>query len=127
MTSKAISSAVAGDSARQDRGVAHYLLSLIFSLVSLPFSFCFSVPYQKKIVTLLVVFIMSGPFSFGEAEVITFKQRGDESLKDGWYRINDSQKRATKKQTTTILLRNFYVGITPWNRFVLDTAINGNF
>jgi len=70
---------------------------------------------------------MSGPFAFGEAEVLTFKQRGVESLKDAWYRINDSQKRATKKQSTTILLRNFYVGITSWNRFILDTAINGNF
>src|SRR3954469_21183141 len=38
---KLISGAVAGDSSLQDRGVAHYLLSLIFSLVSLPFSFCF--------------------------------------------------------------------------------------
>src|ERR1041385_3045957 len=37
------------------------------------------------------------------------------------------KKRATKKQSTTILLRNFYVGITSWNRFLLDTAINGNF
>src|SRR4051812_44016776 len=70
---------------------------------------------------------MSGPFSLGEAEVLTFKQRGGECLKDSWYRINDSQKRATKKQSTTILLRNFYVGITSWNRFILDTAINGNF
>ena len=59
--------------------------------------------------------------------MLTFTQRGGESLKDAWYRINDSQKRATKKQSTTILLRNFYVGITSWNRFVLDTAINGNF
>ena len=48
-------------------------------------------------------------------------------MKDAWYRINDSQKRATKKQSTTILLRNFYIGITSWNRFVFDTAINGNF
>src|SRR4051812_12391380 len=70
---------------------------------------------------------MSGPFAFAEAEVLTFKQRGGESLKDAWYRINYSQNRATKKQTTTILLRNFYVGITSWNRFILDTAINGNF
>src|ERR1043165_3743209 len=73
---------------------------------------------------------MSVPFTFGvtpEAEVLTFKQRGGESLKDAWYRINDSQKRATKKQPTTILLRNFYVGITSWNRFLLDTAISGNF
>src|SRR3954467_11044698 len=70
---------------------------------------------------------MASPFSCGEAEVLTFTQRGGESLKDAWYRINDSQIRATKKQSTTILLRNFYVGITSWNRFVLDTAIIGNF
>src|ERR1043165_6762796 len=70
---------------------------------------------------------MAGPFAFGEAEVLTFTQRGGESLKDAWYIINDSQKRATKKQSTTIMLRNFYVGITSWNRFLLDTAINGNF
>src|SRR3954462_8608376 len=70
---------------------------------------------------------MDGPFAFGEAEVLTFTQRGGESLKDAWYRINDSQKRAPKKQSTTILLRNFYVGITSWNRFLLDTAINRNF
>src|SRR3954453_16381668 len=70
---------------------------------------------------------MSGPFAFGEAEVVTFTQGGGESLKYAWYRINDSQKRATKKQSTTILVRNFYVGITSWNRFILDTAINGNF
>src|ERR1043165_2283619 len=69
---------------------------------------------------------MAGPFAFGEAEVLTFTQRVGESLKDGWYRINDSQKRATKKQSTTVLLRNFYVGITSWNRFILDTSINGN-
>src|SRR3954464_12490915 len=70
---------------------------------------------------------MAGPFAFGEAEVLTFTQRGGESLKDAWYRINDSQKSATKKQSTTILLRNFYAGITSWNRFILDTSINGNF
>src|SRR3954462_6795638 len=70
---------------------------------------------------------MAGPFAFAEVEVLTFTQRGGESLKDACYGINDSQKRATKKQSTTILLRNFYVGITSWNRFVLDIAINGNF
>ena len=55
---KQVSGAVAGDSTLQDRGVARYLLSLLFSLVSLPFSFCFSVFYQKlqkKIAFLLVV------------------------------------------------------------------------
>src|SRR3954465_9045388 len=44
---KTISGAVAGDSSLQDRGVAHYLLCLLFSLVSLPFSFCFCVLYEK--------------------------------------------------------------------------------
>src|SRR4051812_36287814 len=73
---------------------------------------------------------MSSSFTFGVApvaEVLTFKQRGGESLKDAWYRINDSQDRSTKKQSTTILLRNFYVGITSWNRSILDTTISGNF
>src|SRR4051812_34394210 len=42
-----ISGAVAGDSSLQDRGVAHYLLPLLFSLVSLLVSFCFRVFYQK--------------------------------------------------------------------------------
>ena len=36
---KLISGAVVGDSALQDRGVVQYLLSLLFSLVSLLFSF----------------------------------------------------------------------------------------
>ena len=38
---KLISGAVVGDSNLQDRGVAHSLLSLLFSLVSLSFSFYF--------------------------------------------------------------------------------------
>ena len=46
-SNRLISGAVAGDSSLQDRGVAHYLLLLLFSLVSLPFSFSFCVPYQK--------------------------------------------------------------------------------
>src|ERR1041385_2696463 len=59
-----------------------------------------------------------GPYSFApEGDMLTFKQRGGEILKDAWFRINDSQNRATKKQSTTILLRNFYVGVTSWNRF----------
>src|SRR3954468_651099 len=45
--SSKFSGAVAGDSSLQDRGVSHYLLSLLFSLVSLPFSLYFCVLYQK--------------------------------------------------------------------------------
>ena len=37
------------DSCIQNRGVARYILSLLFSLVSLPFSFCPCVPYPKKV------------------------------------------------------------------------------
>ena len=62
-----------------------------------------------------------------ENEVLNFKQRGGENLKDAWYRICDAQNRSTHKQSTTVLLRNFYVGITTWYRFVLDTITGGNF
>src|SRR4051812_42420281 len=44
---KRISGTVAGDSSLQDRGGAHYLLPLLFSLVSLLSSFCFRVLYQR--------------------------------------------------------------------------------
>ena len=37
------------------------------------------------------------------------------------------KNRSTRKQSTTVLLRNFYVGVTPWNRYALDTIIGGNF
>jgi hypothetical protein len=60
---------------------------------------------------------MSNP----EVEVRTFKQQGGESLKDAWYRISNAYHRCTKKHSTMILLRNFYVGISSWNRYVLDT------
>ena len=46
---KLISGVVAGDSKLQDRGVSHYLLPLLFSLVNLPLSlyFCLLVLNQK--------------------------------------------------------------------------------
>ena len=59
-------------------------------------------------------------------DVLNFKQRGGENLKDAWYRICDAHNRSTRKQSTTILLRNFYVGITTWYRFVIDTITGGN-
>src|ERR1044072_82525 len=45
------------DSSLQDRGVAHYLLSLLFSLVSLTFSFYFCVPNQKYQKYLLLLWV----------------------------------------------------------------------
>src|SRR3954467_2116846 len=62
-----------------------------------------------------------------EVEVRYFKQQGEESLKDAWYRIFYAHHRCTKKYSTMILLRNFYVGISSWNRYVFDTLIGGNF
>jgi hypothetical protein len=66
---------------------------------------------------------MSNP----EVEVRTFKQQGGESLKDAWYRISNSHHKCTEKHSTMILIRNFYVGITSWNRYILDTLTGGNF
>ena len=60
-------------------------------------------------------------------EVLNFKQREGENLKDAWYRICNAQTRSTRKKSTYVLLCNFYVGITPWNKHVLDTIIGGNF
>src|SRR3954463_9739444 len=62
-----------------------------------------------------------------EVEVCSFKKQGGESFKDAWYRICDAHHRCTNKYSTMILLRNFYVGISSWNRYVLDTLIGGNF
>ena len=62
-----------------------------------------------------------------EVEFRSFKKKGGESLKDAWYKICDAHHRCTKKYSTMILLRNFYVGISSWNRYVLDTLIGGNF
>ena len=62
-----------------------------------------------------------------EIEVRSFKQQDRESLKDAWYRISNAHRRCTKKHSTMILLGNFYVGITSWYRYVLDTLTGGNF
>jgi hypothetical protein len=65
--------------------------------------------------------------SIPEVEVCSFKQQSGESLKDAWYRISNGHHRCMKKYCTMILLRNFYVGISSWNRYVLDTLTWGNF
>ena len=44
-----------------------------------------------------------------------------------WRRICNAQNRSSRKQSTSVLLRNFYVGITPWNRCILDAITGGNF
>jgi hypothetical protein len=86
------------------------------------FSFASFYQKYKKIVPFSLV-----RMSILEVEVRSFKQQGGESLKDAWYRISNVHHRCTKKYSTMILLRNFYVGISSWNSYVLDTLTGGNF
>jgi hypothetical protein len=65
--------------------------------------------------------------SIPEVEVHSFKQQSGESLKDAWFRISNAHHRCTKKYSIMIFLRNFYVGISSWNRYALDTLTGGNF
>ena len=62
-----------------------------------------------------------------ENEVLIFKQRNGENLKDAWYRICNAHNRSICKQSTVVLICCFYVGITTWYRFILDTITDGNF
>ena len=70
--------------------------------------------------------LISSPLS-PENEVLNFKQREGENLKYAWYRICNAQNRSIRKQSTLVLLRNFYVGVNPWYRYILDTITGGNF
>jgi hypothetical protein len=85
----------------------------------------------QKIVSFIVVILFICfslvRMSIPEVEVRSFKQQSGESLKDAWYRISNAHHRCTKKYSTMILLRNFYVHISSWNRYVLDTLTWGNF
>ena len=68
--------------------------------------------------------IISSPLS-PENEVLNFKQREGENLKDAWYKICNAQNRFTRRQSTLVLLPNFYVGASPWYRYILDTITGG--
>jgi hypothetical protein len=113
------------------RGVLHAHPLLCFKFCFTLFLLALFYEKYKKISFLYSCFYLS-TFSFvrmsnPEVEVHTFKQQGGESLKDAWYRISNSHHRCTKKHSTMVLLRNFYVGISSWNRYVLDTLAGGNF
>ena len=70
--------------------------------------------------------LISSPLS-PENEVLNFKQREGENLEDAWYRICNAQNRSTRKQSTSVLLCNFYVDANPWYRYILGTITGGNF
>ena len=90
----------------------HFTLAVLFAL-SFPFSSSLSrLPFLARLfarvlVCLLVIMtsLISSPIS-PENEVLNFKQREGENLKDAWYRICNAQNRSTRKQSTSVLLRN---------------------
>ena len=69
---------------------------------------------------------MASPLS-PEFEVLHFKQRQGENLKDAWYRMMESYRKCTLEVNFTILLRNFYVGLNMTHRQLLDCIAKGNF
>ena len=62
-----------------------------------------------------------------EFEVLHFKQRQGENLKDAWYRMIESYCICTLEVNFRILLRNFYVGLDMSHRQLLDCIAKGNF
>jgi hypothetical protein len=101
-----------------------FLLYFIFA--------CIFLSKIQKISSFIVIIFTCPLFSLArmsnpEVVVRTCKQQGGESLKGAWYQISNAHHRCTKKHSTMILLRNFYVGISSWNRYVLDTLAGGNF
>ena len=60
-------------------------------------------------------------------EVLYFKQKQGENLKDAWYRLMESYRVCNLKGDAKILLTNFYVGLALHHRQLLDFAAKGNF
>jgi hypothetical protein len=113
------------------RGVSHAQSLLCFCFALLYFCLHLFIKNTQKISFLYSCFYLLAfslvRMSSPEVEVRTFKQQGGESLKDAWYRIINAHHRCTKKHSTMILLRIFFVSISSWNRYVLDTFAGGNF
>jgi hypothetical protein len=105
------------------RAVSHAQSFTLFLFCFILFLFASFYQKYKKISSFIVAFTyllfslarMSNP----EVEVRTFKQQRGESSKDAWYHISNVHHRCTKKHSTMILLRNFYVGISSWNSIFL--------
>ena len=69
---------------------------------------------------------LSAPMS-PDFEVLHFKQRQGENLKDAWYRMIESYHKCTLEVNFRILLCNFYVGLNMAHRQLLDCIAKGNF
>jgi hypothetical protein len=60
-------------------------------------------------------------------EVLYFKQKQGENLKDAWYRLMESYRICSIKGDLKVLLCNFYIGLTLHHRQLLNFAAKGNF
>ena len=60
-------------------------------------------------------------------EVLHFKKRQGENLKDAWYRMMESYHKCTLVVNFRILLHNLYVGLNMTHRQLLDCIAKGNF
>ena len=60
-------------------------------------------------------------------EVLHFKQRQGENLKEAWYRMMESYRKCTLEVNFRILLCNFYVGLNMTHTQLLDCIAKGNF
>ena len=69
------------------------------------------------------VFIPSSP----NFEVLHFKQRQGENLKDAWFRMLESYRSCALEGDFKILIRNFYIGLTLPHKQLLDVAAEGEF
>ena len=73
---------------------------------------------------------MASPFSTPlspEFEVLHFKKRQGENLKDAWFRMMESYRNCTLEVNFRIVLRNLYVGLNMSHRQLLDCVAKGNF
>ena len=63
---------------------------------------------------------MTTPPLSPDFEVLYFKQKQGENLKDAWYMLMESYR-------ANILLHNFFIGLTLHHRQLLDFPAKGNF
>src|SRR3990170_2626135 len=70
---------------------------------------------------------MTTPPLSPDFEVLYFKQRQGQNLKDAWYRLMESYRICNLKGDAKVLLLNFYIGLTLHHRQLLNFAAKGNF
>jgi hypothetical protein len=62
-----------------------------------------------------------------EEMIFTFKQKSEESFKEGWSRIYDWHGKTEPKMTLSLLLSSFYFGLALCYRYALDATVEGDF